>query len=57
MDGHQAKSSTRSTETFGLDVVRDGGAIGTPGLKWIWRVAAVLVVVVIAVLVVVLGQR
>ncbi len=56
-DLNEIKSSARSTETFGLDVVTDGGALETTRPKWMWRVAAVLLVLLVAVLVVVLGQR
>ena len=56
-DLNEIKSSARSTETVGLDVVTDGGALETTKPKWMWRVAAVLLVLLVAVQVVVLGQR
>ena len=51
------ESTSRATQTFGLDAVTAADFIEKSPPKWLWPVAAVLVVVVIAVLVVVLGQR
>ncbi len=57
-DLNEIESAARSTETFGLDVVTDAGAVERRRLpQWVWPVAAVLLVVLIAVVVVVLGQR
>ena len=56
-DLKEIKSLARSTDTFGLDAVTGSGAFETTRPKWLWHVAAVLLVLLVAVLVVVLGQR
>ena len=56
-DLNEIKSSARSTETFGMDAATNGGALETTRLKWILPVAGVLFLLLVAVLVVVLGQR
>ncbi len=56
-DLNEIKSSARSTETFGLAAVTDGGALEPTRFKWLSPVSAVLMVLLVAVLVVVLGQR
>ncbi len=56
-DLNDIKSLARSTETFGLAAVTDGGALEPTRFKWLWPVAAVLLVLLVAVLVVVVGQR
>ncbi len=56
-DLNEIKSSGRATDTFGLEAVTDSGPLETTRPKWLWPVAAVLLVLLVAVLVVVLGQR
>ena len=50
-------SATRSTETFGLDAEAKGARVDGTRPKWLWPLAAVLLVVMVAIAVVLLGRR
>jgi serine/threonine protein kinase len=53
----EIRDAARATATFGIDVARRGPAARPPRPKWVWPVAAVLLVLIVAVVVVLLGQR
>jgi serine/threonine protein kinase len=53
----EIRDAARATATFGIDLARNGpGALRTRP-KWVWPVAAVLLVLIVAVVVVLFGQR
>lgn len=53
------RSAARSTQTFGLDPEAEGGGVMADGTrpKWLWSLAAVLLVVMVAIAVALLGRR
>ncbi len=53
----EIRSAARSTETFGLDPAAKGVRVDGTRPKWLWSLAAVLLVVMVAIAVVLLGRR
>ncbi len=57
----EIRSAARSTETFGLDPEAEGGGGGVTAdgtrPKWLWSLAAVLLVALVAIAVALLGRR
>ena len=53
----EIRSAARSTKTFGLDLAADSVRVDRTRPEWLWPLAAVLLVVMVAIVVVLLGRR